>query len=415
MVAINVFLVLYLAIYLFSSAADLVVEMINSKHLKKYRKQVPETFRGIIDEEKLRKINQYTLHKTNFSLVETILGKMVFLFIILSGLLPWLTGMLRDVHFVVAGLIFFAIPGLLGTLVDLPFDYYHVFVIEEKYGFNTRTLKTWLLDLLKSMLVTMVLGTFLLSMLLMMVKYAGHTWWIWAWAIFFSFQLLMSVLYPIVIAPIFNKFTPLEDGELSDKIGRLAEKEGFTIKGVFQMDATKRSRHTNAYLSGLGKAKRIVLFDTLLEAHEDDEILAVLAHEMGHLKRNHIKKNLFIIGLASIVLFYLASEMITWGAMYKAFGFSLMPSYAGLFLVAVLWEPVGVFLSPVAMAISRRFEQQADRHAFKVLKNTESLIKGLKKMARDNLSNLRPHPLYVWFNYSHPPLLERIKNLEEMV
>jgi STE24 endopeptidase len=414
MVAINAFLVLYLAIYLFSSAADLMVEMINSKHLKKYRKQVPEIFRGIIDEEKLRKINQYTLHKTNFSVVETILGKMVFLFIILSGLLPWLTEILRDAHFVLAGLIFFAIPGLLGTLVDLPFDYYHVFVIEEKYGFNTRTLKIWLLDLLKSMLVTMVLGTFLLSMLLVMVKYAGHTWWIWAWAIFFSFQLLMSVLYPIVIAPIFNKFTPLEDSELSDKIGRLAEKEGFTIKGVFQMDATKRSRHTNAYLSGLGKAKRIVLFDTLLEAHEDDEILAVLAHEMGHLKRNHIKKNLFIIGLASIVLFYLASEMITWGAMYKAFGFSLMPSYAGLFLVAVLWEPLGFFLSPVAMAISRRFEQQADRHAFKVLKNTESLIKGLKKMARDNLSNLRPHPLYVWFNYSHPPLLERIKNLEEM-
>lgn len=414
MVAINAFLLLYLAVYLFSSAADLAVEMINRKHLKKYRKKVPETFRGIIDEEKLKKINQYTLHKTSFSLVETITGKMVFLFIILSGLLPWLSGILKDVHFVLAGLVFFAIPGLLGSLVDLPFDFYHVFVIEEKYGFNTRTLKTWLLDLLKSMLVIVVLGTFLLSLLLVMVKYAGHTWWIWAWLIFFSFQLLMSVLYPTVIAPIFNKFTPLENSGLSEKIGRLAEEEGFTLKGVFQMDATKRSRHTNAYLSGLGKAKRIVLFDSLLEAHEDDEILAVLAHEMGHLKRNHIKKHLLVMGLSSIVLFYLASKMITWGAMYKAFGFSLMPSYAGLFLVAVLWEPVGFFLSPVAMAVSRRFEREADRHAFKILKSTESLIKGLKKMARDNLSNLRPHPLYVWFNYSHPPLLLRIKNLEEM-
>lgn len=414
MIPINAILILYLAIYLFTSSADLIVEMINARHLKKYGKQVPETFRGIIDQEELGKINQYTLHKTGSSLVETIAGKIVFLFIILSGLLPWLAGVLKDVHFVLAGLIFFAIPGLLGALVDLPFDYYHIFVIEEKYGFNTRTLKIWLSDLLKSTLLTLVLGTFLLSLLLFIVKYTGHGWWIWAWLIFFSFQLLMSVLYPTVIAPIFNKFTPVDDSELSEKIRCLAEKEGFTIKGVFQMDATKRSRHTNAYLTGLGKAKRIVLFDTLLDAHKDDEILAVLAHEIGHLKRNHIKKQLIIMGLVSILLFYLASKMIAWEVMYKAFGFSLMPSYAGLFLVAVLWEPVGFFLSPMAMAISRRFEREADSHVFKVLKSSESFIKGLKKMARDNLSNLCPHPLYVWFNYSHPPLVERIKNLQKM-
>jgi STE24 endopeptidase len=248
----------------------------------------------------------------------------------------------------------------------------------------------------------------------MMVKYAGSSWWVWAWLIFLSFQILMAVIYPTVIAPIFNKFVPLEDNELSDKIQNLAENEGLTIKGVFQMDATKRSRHTNAYLSGLGETKRIVLFDTLMDAHEDDEILAVLAHEMGHLKRNHIRKQLAILGLSSIGLFYLASEMITWKTMYDAFGFSIMPAYAGLFLVAVLWEPVGFFLSPVAMAISRRFEREADRHAFKVMKAAEPLVMALKKMARDNLSNLRPHPLYVWFNHSHPPLLERIKTLEDM-
>ncbi|UCF56882.1 MAG: M48 family metallopeptidase, partial [Deltaproteobacteria bacterium] len=313
-----------------------------------------------------------------------------------------------------AGLIFFAIPGLIGAIADLPFDYYHIFVIEEKYGFNTRTLKTWLSDLLKSVLITVMLGTVLLSLLLMMVKYAGSSWWVWAWLIFLSFQILMAVIYPTVIAPIFNKFVPLEDKELSDKIQNLAENEGLTIKGVFQMDATKRSRHTNAYLSGLGETKRIVLFDTLMDAHEDDEILAVLAHEMGHLKRNHIRKQLAILGLSSIGLFYLASEMITWKTMYGAFGFSIMPAYAGLFLVAVLWEPVGFFLSPVAMAISRRFEREADRHAFKVMKSAEPLVMALKKMARDNLSNLRPHPLYVWFNHSHPPLLERIKTLEDM-
>jgi STE24 endopeptidase len=287
-------------------------------------------------------------------------------------------------------------------------------VIEEKYGFNTRTFKIWLLDLLKSLLITVIIGTALLSLLLIMVKYTGNSWWIWAWFIFFSFQILMAVIYPIIIAPIFNKFIPLEQGELSEKIAHLVENEGFTLKGVFQMDAGKRSRHTNASLSGLGKSKRIVLFDTLMKAHDDDEILAVLAHEMGHLKRKHMKKQLLIMGLSSVVLFYLASQMMTWQSMYQSFGFSSMPAYAGLFLVIVLWEPVGFFLSPVAMAISRRFERQADRHAFKVIKVADPLIFALKKMARDNLSNLRPHPLYVWFNYSHPPLLERIKNLQSM-
>ncbi len=415
MIPINTILIAYLAIYFITSVADLIIDVINARNLKKYEEQVPEPFDGIIDKDELRKINRYTVHKINFSHVETIVGKIVFLFIILSGLLPWLAEGLKDVHFVLAGLLFFAIPGLIGAVVDLPFDYYHIFVIEEEYGFNTRTLKIWLLDLLKSLLITVIIGTALLSLLLIMVKYAGSSWWIWAWFIFFSFQILMAVIYPTVIAPIFNKFTPLEQDELSEKITHLVENEGFTLKGVFQMDAAKRSRHTNAYLSGLGKSKRIVLFDTLMKAHEDDEILAVLAHEMGHLKKHHIKKQLFIMGLSSVVLFYLASQMMTWQSMYQSFGFSSMPAYAGLFLVMVLWEPLGFFLSPVAMAISRRFEREADRHAFKVMKVAEPLILALKKMARDNLSNLRPHPLYVWFNYSHPPLLERIKSLQSMV
>ena len=414
MIPINTVLIAYLAIYFLTSVADLIIDVINARNLKKYEELVPEPFHGIIDKDELRKINRYTVHKIKFSHVETIIGKIVFLFIILSGLLPWLAEGLKDVHFVLAGLVFFAIPGLIGAVVDLPFDFYHIFVIEEKYGFNTRTLKIWFLDLLKSLLITVIIGTPLLSLLLIMVKYAGSSWWVWAWFIFFSFQILMAIIYPTVIAPIFNKFTPLEQDELSEKIAHLVENEGFTLKGVFQMDAAKRSRHTNAYLSGLGKSKRIVLFDTLMKAHEDDEILAVLAHEMGHLKKHHIKKQLFIMGLSSVVLFYLASQMMTWQSMYQSFGFSSMPAYAGLFLVMVLWEPLGFFLSPLAMAISRRFEREADRHAFKVMKVAEPLILALKKMARDNLSNLRPHPLYVWYNYSPPPLLERIESLQSM-
>jgi STE24 endopeptidase len=414
MIHINKLLVVYLIAYLLSTSLGLIVKWVNARNLRRYRGEVPGPFRGVIDEKELERMDRYTMDNTTLSYVETIICKAIFLFVILSGLLPWLAGVLEDVYFIWAGLIFFAVPGLVGAVADLPFEYYHLFRIEEKHGFNTLTRKTWLIDLFKSLLITVFIGVFLLSLLLFMIQYAGGSWWVWAWLIFFGFQILMTVIYPSVIAPIFNKFVPMENGELLEGIRRLAEKEGFAIKGVFQMDAGKRSRHTNAYLSGFGKTKRIVLFDTLLEAHDDDEILAVLAHEIGHFKRNHIKKQLLIMGLFSLILFYLISKMISWTPMYHAFGFSGIPHYAGLFLVAVLWEPLGFFLSPVAMAFSRRFEREADRVAFNVMETAQPLVNALKKMAKDNLSNLRPHPLYVRFNHSHPPLLERIRALEEM-
>ena len=412
MIAINTFLIAYLAIYLLSSVADLVIDGINAKYLKGYGNDVPDTFREVIDTEKLKKITEYTLTNTNFSVVRAIIGKILFLFIILSGLLPWLTEMLKDVHFVLAGLIFFAVLGFAAVIAGLPFDYYHSFVLEERYGFNTKTTKIWFADLVKSMLVMIVLGSFLLSALLLMVQYGGQNWWIWAWAIFLCFQLLMTILYPTIIAPLFNKFTPLEDSDLKAGIERVAEGEGLNIEGIYQMDATKRTRHTNAYFSGLGKAKRIVLFDSLIQSHSQDEILAILAHEIGHLKKNHIKKQLIAISIVSLLFFYLASKLLTWNVVYESFGFSNMPYYVGLFIVGILWEPTTFFLSPIGMAISRRFEREADFYSLGIIKSAKPLATALKKMARDNLSNLRPHPFYVYFNYSHPPLLERVNYLE---
>ncbi|MBN1830518.1 MAG: M48 family metallopeptidase [Deltaproteobacteria bacterium] len=414
MIHINKLLVVYLVVYLLSTSLGLIIKWVNAGNLRRYRGEIPAPFRGIIDEKELERMDRYTVDKTNLSYVETVISRAIFLFVILSGLLPWLADVLEDVYLIWAGLIFFAVPGLIGAAADLPFEYYHLFRIEDKYGFNTLTRKIWVMDLFKSLLITLFIGVFLLSLLLLMIQYVEGSWWIWAWLIFFGFQILMTIIYPTVIAPIFNKFTPLENRELTERIRRLAEKEGFAIKGIFQMDAGKRSRHSNAYLSGFGKTKRIVLFDTLLGSHDDDEILAVLAHEIGHFKRNHIKKQLVIMGLFSLIFFYLISWMISWAPMYHAFGFSGMPVYVGLFLVAVLWEPLGFFLSPVSMAVSRRFEREADRFAFNVMKSAQPLVKALKKMAKDNLSNLRPHPLYVRFNHSHPPLLERIRALEEM-
>ncbi|MDY6973685.1 MAG: M48 family metallopeptidase [Thermodesulfobacteriota bacterium] len=412
MIPFDSLLIFYLAIYAASSAADVGIEKINTIYLKKHAEDVPLGFKGLIDQEELIKIKQYTIDKTRFNMIHACISKMFFLFIILSGLLPWLARSLSDVNFVGAGLIFFAVPGLLAAAIDLPFDYYRSFVIEERHGFNTSTLKTWFSDLAKSLMLTAVIGSFLLASLLLMIQYAGHVWWIWACSVFIGFQLLMTVIHPTLIAPLFNKFTPIEDHALTARIKELTGREGLSIQGIYQMDAARRSRHTNAYFSGLGKQKRIVLFDTLIQSHNTSEIVAVLAHEIGHLKRNHIKKNLAITGMASIAFFYLASKMITWETMFHNFGFSDMPVYVGLFLVGVLWEPFGFCLSPLVKTVSRKFEHEADLYCIRLLKTADPLIKALRKMAKENLANLQPHPLYVWFNYSHPPLLQRIKGLE---
>jgi STE24 endopeptidase len=414
MITINIFLSVYLLIYLFSALTNIGIDLLNTHHLRAHGNLIPRGFEGIIDQEKLGKINDYTVDNTFLDVAKTIAGKIVFLVIILSGLLPLLADILKETNLLLAGLIFFAIPGLINILVSLPFDYYHIFIIEGKYGFNTRTMKTWISDLLKSLLIMVILGSILLSLTMILIESAGGVWWIFAWLIFLLFQILISVIYPTIIAPIFNKFIPIQDEELYRAIKELAASEGLNIKGIFQMDAARRSRHTNAYLSGLGKTKRIVLYDTLLESHKNEEILAVLAHEIGHLKKRHIRKQIIISGIISFLLFFASSRMIAWSFMYESFGFSSTPVYAGLFLIAVILEPVWFLLSPIPMAVSRRFEREADQHVSRVLKRGEFLISALKKMAIDNLANLNPHPVFVGFNYSHPPIPERIRYIEGM-
>jgi len=413
MIPLNIYLFAYVFVYLTTFFLSLFIDRLNVKYLEEHGQKVPNVFEGMIDENELKKISRYTTDNIRFKLVETSVGRTIFLVIILSGILPWLAESLDHLNFLLAGVLFFAVPGLIEAIAGIPFDYYHSFIIEDKYGFNTKTLKIWFSDIIKSMLLMIVLAGFLLSALLLLLEYSGQAWWIWAWIVLFSFQLLMTVLYPTVIAPLFNKFTPIEDSDLKTGIEKLAKGEGLSVEGIYQMDATKRTRHTNAYLSGLGRAKRIVLFDSLIQSHSHEEILAILAHEIGHLKKNHIKKQLAIISLASLFLFYLASKLLIWDVMYASFGFSKMPQYVGLFLVSVLWGPLSFFLSPIGMAISRRFEREADCYSTGVLKTAKPLSMALKKMAKENLSNLTPHPIYVRFNYSHPPLLERVQYLDK--
>jgi STE24 endopeptidase len=311
-----------------------------------------------------------------------------------------------------SGIIFFAALSLFQGLFSLPFSYYKTFVIEQRYGFNTSTLKVWITDILKGTVVTAIIGGVLLSSLLLLIAHGGSLWWLWAWFVFFAFQLLIIVLYPTVIAPWFNEFHPLEDEALEGQVRDLMERSGLSVSGVFRMDAERRSKHTNAYFTGLGRTKRIVLFDTLLTSHSHGEIIAILAHEVAHWKKGHVIKNLLLVSLISFFLFYATSRVLRWPTVYEAFGFDQPVTYVGLLLAGILWEAVGRFLSPLAAAISRRFEREADSYAAQLLKQPADLIRALKRLASDNLSNLYPHPLYAWFYYSHPPLLRRIEHLE---
>lgn len=414
MITINAFLLTFLLIYVLGSVADVVLDIVNAVHLKKNGMRVPSAFKGLVDDAKLRNINSYTIDNTRISVLNNIISIIFLLAIIIYGFLPWLAEMVSGFNYIIAGLLFFAVLGIITSLIELPFELYHVFVIEEKYGFNTRTLKIWITDLIKSTIISAVLGGILLFVILAMIEYGGRLWWLWSWIIFMAFQLMVTVIYPTVIAPLFNKFTPVEDKELENSIREMAEKEKIPVTGIFQMDAEKRSRHTNAYFTGLGKNKRIVLYDTLINAHGNDEILAVLAHEMGHLKKGHIRKQLLLVTVVSLIAFYATAWMLKWELIYTSFGFTTSPAYAGLFLISILLGPIGFLFSPISLALSRKYERESDRYAWKIMKNAGPLIEALKKMALDNLSNLCPHSLYVKFNYSHPPITERISNLESM-
>jgi STE24 endopeptidase len=256
---------------------------------------------------------------------------------------------------------------------------------------------------------------FMLAAFMAFILYLPKTWWFWAWVFFTSFEILLMWLYPVVIAPLFNKYELIKDEVLKEKITSLMAQVGLKAKGIYQVDEGKRSKHTNAYFTGIGKTKRIVLFDTLLASHSPEEILAVLAHEIGHWKKKHILKQLIFMIAASLVGFYFIYLIVNWPPLYSAFGLKYTPVYAGLFLVSFYLSCAGFFLSPIGAAIMRRYEREADKMARDLVGTSEPMINALKRLAKDNLTNLHPHPMYVWFYYSHPPLIERIEYLQKMV
>lgn len=415
-VRLNTILILFLALYALAMAVRLGLYVLNVRSLKKNGDQVPPEFTGIVGQETLKKIRDYTIATSTMGITENIAYDLFLILIVLSGALPWLTGEVSSLgmNFVLSGIIFFFTCYLVMGAFEIPFDLYSTFGIEKRFSFSTITAGTWISDLVKSLLVSAVLMGVFLAVFLSLITLAPRAWWLWSWLFFVSFQLLVSWLYPVLIAPLFNKFEPIEDKDLLERIRALAESAGIHVKGIFKMNALKRSRHSNAYFTGLGKSKRIVLFDTLLENHTHDEILSVLAHEIGHWKLGHVWKQLVISSAVSLILFYGAYLVVNSGRFYASFGFPAVTIYAGLFLLSVFAKPAAFLLSPIGAVISRHFERQADDYAYARIGSPDALISSLKELATHNLSNLHPDPLYAWFTYSHPPVVERIRHLENM-
>ncbi|MGB5218506.1 MAG: M48 family metallopeptidase [Smithella sp.] len=408
-------LIIFLILFLGRIIWRFILQQINIRHLRNHGKIIPAVFHGMIDEATLSKMVDYTYDnsrlETKEDLTEDILD-LAILFLLLPVLVGKIAGL--PLHLIWQALIFFGVLSVIGSVVSLPFDIYHTFVLEKKYGFSTITWRLWLTDLIKSVLISAVLMGFLLSAFMAFILYLPKSWWFWAWVFFTSFEILLMWLYPVVIAPLFNKYEPIKDEALKEKIEALLAKVGLKAKGIYQVDEGKRSKHTNAYFTGIGKTKRIVLFDTLLASHSQDEILAVLAHEIGHWKKKHILKQLIFMIAASLISFYIIYLIVNWPLLYSTFGLKVTPVYAGLLLVSVYASCVGFFFSPLGAFISRRYEREADKMANELVGTSEPMINALKRLAKDNLSNLHPHPLYVWFYYSHPPLIERIEYLQKM-
>ena len=417
MIQFNALLIAFLAVFIFQILFQIFLSLLNVNYLRRQENHVPRVFQHTVDKEKFSKIIAYTADSTRFGIVEKLFDQVVLLVILLTGVLPWMVGIITNWHigFIGGGLVFFAIFAAFSNLLDIPFELYSTFVIEDRYGFNTKTIKLWAIDWVKGMALSFILGGIVIFFLLALVHYITNAWWFFAWIVISVFELFIMWLYPVLIAPLFNKFEPINSKELEDKIATLMGKAGLAVKGLFQMDAGKRSKHTNAYFTGIGKTKRIVLFDTLLASHGDEEILSVLAHEAGHWMKKHIIKQLILLEILSLVGLFIVAKLLNWQLLYRTFGFSEVITYVGLFLVPVILGPLSYFMRPAGSALSRKYEREADDVAVDLMETSGPMKNALIKLSADNLANLAPHPLFSWFNYSHPPPVERIERLENMV
>lgn len=401
-----IILIALLAEYFFNTLADVL-------NLNALSKDLPPSFRGVYDAEQYRKSQEYLRVNTRLGWVASVVSLIAILLFWFGKGFPALDGWLRELNQgpIITGLLFSGILILLKMLLSQPFSIYNTFVIEQRFGFNKTTWQTYVMDRLKGLMLALLLGVPLLAGILAFFEYAGTGAWLYCWGAVALFTLFIQFIAPTWIMPLFNKFSPIEPGELRSAILSYARDIGFSLENVFVMDGSKRSSKSNAFFTGFGRHRRIVLFDTLISQTSTRELVAILAHEMGHYKKRHILISLIISMVHTGILFFLLSLFLTYQGLFDAFYMGTPSVYAGLVFFSMLFSPIELFLSILMQMLSRRNEYEADRFAAETTRDPEALAGALKKLSVENLSNLTPHPLYVVLNYSHPPIIERLNAL----
>lgn len=409
----NFYFVLILAFLISVFILDTLADLLNVGRLKT---DLPNEFKGIYDSDKYSKSIRYQKENVYFEFFRRTTFLIVTITFFCLGGFNWVDHLARQFQFgsVVTGLIFTGLLIFLRFLLQLPFSIYDTFGIEAKYGFNKTTPKTFILDLIKGAIIGTLLGGLILSGMIYFFEQAGSYAWLYAWLAFTAFQITLMYLAPAVIMPLFNKFKPLSEGSLKNAIENYAKTRQFKLSGIFTMDSSLRTTKANAFFTGFGRFRRLVLFDTLIEKQTEDELVAVLAHEIGHFELKHIIKTMVISLLSSGFVFFTFSLFLNNSELFAAFQMENVSVYASLLFIGFLYSPVLRVLSIFSGILSRKHEFEADRFAVETYGKAETLISALKKLSVDSLSHLDPHPLKVALDYSHPPILQRIAALRKL-
>ena len=400
-------------IILFGYALSEILDWLNLKHSKA---ELPPEADGIYDKEQYEKSQRYHRVTTRFSFITSAFSTVLTLLVLWLGGFGWLDSLLAVYtdNEIWLALAFFGTLFLASDIFNIPFQLYATFVIEEKYGFNKTTLKTFFLDKLKGYLLGSILGGGIVALLIFLVLTLGTNFWLIFWVTITLIMVLMNMFYTTLILPLFNKLTPLEDGSLRQAIETYSRNVGFPLTNIYVIDGSKRSSKANAFFSGLGKKKKVVLYDTLIEKHSDEELVAIFAHEVGHYKKKHIQVGLILSVVQTGIMLFVLSLMIFNTQLSEALGADSMKIHLNLIAFGILYSPISMITGLFMNMISRKNEFEADRYAVTTA-NGVKLAQALKKLSSDNLGNLLPHPAYVFVNYSHPPLLIRLASIEEEV
>ena len=406
----EIILYLLLAVITFDFALEFILELLNLNYQKD---ELPEELKDIYDAERFRQSQEYLKVNTRFGLITSTFSYLLMMAVLAFGWLGWLDIFVKlsFSNSILQSLAFFAALFLASDLINLPFALYKTFVIEERFGFNKTTPKVFVLDKLKGYLLAFVIGGVLITSMLWLVQEMGQNFWIWFWVVISVFILLINLFYTSVIIPMFNKLTPLGEGDLRGAIETYSRKVNFPLTNIFVMDGSKRSNKSNAFFSGIGKKKKIVLFDTLVEKHSQEELVAVLAHEAGHYKKNHLVQGLIVSVLQTGLILFILSLFIFNRELSYALGGGEASIHLNLIAFFMLFSPISHITGILANMWSRKREYEADRYAADTY-SAAALANALKKLSSDNLSNLTPHPAHVFVHYSHPPLLQRLRVLK---